>query len=57
MEAAKRRKGVKSTMYEMCKKLINAGLVTNLQAKLNAFLAADQLTVDEYSELASMLKG
>ena|GEM_PF-5468534 len=44
-------------MYEMCKKLINAGLVTNLQAKLNAFLAADQLTVDEYSELASMLKG
>ena len=44
-------------MYEMCKKLINAGLVTNLQAKLNAFLAADQLTADEYGALVAMLKG
>ena len=42
-------------MFEMCKKLIEVGLVANLQAKLNAFLAVDQLTVDEYNELSAML--
>lgn len=46
-----------TTVFIMCKKLIEKGKTDGLMDKLDAFLANDRLTVEEYNELVAMLEG
>ena len=43
------------TVFNLCKKLIQKGKTDGLIEKMDAFLAADRLTVEEYNELLTML--
>lgn len=44
-----------SAVYDLCVLLIKKGRTAGLQEKLDAYLAADRLTADEYTTLAQML--
>lgn len=44
-----------NTVYALCILLIKRGRTAGLQEKLDAYLAADRLTVDEYSELSGRI--
>ena len=44
-----------STVYNLCKLLIDRGLTEGLQEKMDVYLAADRLTPEEYSVLSEML--
>lgn len=46
-----------STVFNLCKKLIELGRTDGLQDKMDVYLAADRLTAEEYAELSSMLGG
>ena len=41
--------------YKACIALINAGRTAGLADKINLFVAFDQITVDQYTELMAML--
>lgn len=43
------------TVYNLCRALIQRGRTVGLIEKMDAFLAADRLTVTEYNELLAML--
>ena len=45
-----------TTVFNLCKKLIEKGKVKGLQEKMDVYLACDRLTADEYKELTEMLK-
>lgn len=45
-----------STVYNLCKLLIDRGRTDGLQDKLDVYLANDRLTTEEYSELAALLE-
>ena len=44
-----------STVYNLCKLLIDRGRTESLQEKMDVYLAADRLTPEEYSVLSEML--
>lgn len=44
-----------TTVYNLCKLLIDRGRTDGLQDKMNVYLAADRLTPEEYQELAGLL--
>ena len=44
-----------STVYDLCKLLIDRGRMEGLQEKMDVYLAADRLTPEEYSVLSEML--
>ena len=44
-----------STVYNLCKLLIDRGRTEGLQEKMDVYLAADRLTQEEYSALSEML--
>ena len=44
-----------STVYNLCKLLIDRGRTEGLQEKMDVYLAADRLTPEEYSVLSEML--
>lgn len=43
------------SVFNLCKTLIQRGRTDGLLDKMDAFLAADRLTVGEYNELLAML--
>ena len=44
-----------TTVFNLCKLLINKGRTTGLQDKMDAYLANDRLTTEEYNELAALI--
>lgn len=42
--------------YKLCKQLIALGRTAGMDDKLDAYLAADRITVEEYEELTRLLK-
>ena len=44
-----------TTVYNLCKMLIDRGRTGGLQDKMDVYLAADRLTPEEYQELAAQL--
>lgn len=44
-----------ATVFNLCKVLINKGRTTGLQDKMDAYLAADRLTTEEYNELVALM--
>lgn len=44
-----------TTVYNLCKLLIDRGRTDGLQDKMDVYLAADRLTPEEYQELAGLL--
>lgn len=44
-----------TTVFNLCKLLIQKGRVDGLQEKMDVYLAADRLTTEEYSELTAIL--
>ena len=44
-----------TTVFNLCKLLINNGRTTGLQDKMDAYLAADRLTTEEYNELVALM--
>ncbi|MEM5779599.1 MAG: hypothetical protein AAGU02_00475 [Lawsonibacter sp.] len=44
------------SVFNLCKLLIEKGRTDGLQDKMDVYLAADRLTVEEYTELTAMLK-
>ena len=44
-----------TTVYNLCKLLIDRGRTEGLQEKMDGYLAADRLTPEEYSALSKML--
>ena len=44
------------SVFNLCKALIQRGKTDGLIDKMDAYLAADRLTVEEYNELLSMLE-
>ena len=42
-------------LYRMLKRMIERGQIATMQDKLDIFLAADKITVEEYQELTGML--
>nr|DAM03220.1 MAG TPA: hypothetical protein [Caudoviricetes sp.] len=44
-----------TTVYNLCKLLIDRGRTDGLQEKMDVYLAADRLTPEEYQELAAQL--
>ena len=42
-------------VFNLCKQLIKKGKKDGLQDKMDAYLAADRLTVEEYNELVAMM--
>ena len=44
-----------STVYNLCKLLIDRGRSDRLQEKMDVYLAADRLTPEEYSALSETL--
>ena len=44
-----------STVYNLCKLLIDRGRMEGLQEKMDVYLAADRLTPEEYSALSETL--
>ena len=45
-----------SVGFDLCKLLIFRGRTAGLQEKLDAYLANDRLTAEEYTQLAELLK-
>ena len=45
-----------ASVYNLCKALIQLGRTEGLIAKMDAYLAADRLTVEEYNELLAMIE-
>lgn len=45
-----------TTVFNLCKLLIDRGRTDGLQEKMDVYLAADRLTAEEYQELAAMLQ-
>lgn len=43
------------TVYTLCKRLIALQKTDGLQGKMDVYLAADRLTLDEYKELVEIL--
>ena len=43
------------TVFNLCKLLINKGRTTGLQDTMDAYLAADRLTTEEYNELVALM--
>lgn len=43
-------------LYRTCKRMIEKGNTTGLEAKLDIFYAAGKLSDEEYNELMSLLK-
>lgn len=46
-----------ASVFNLCKALIQRGRTDGLIEKMDAYLAADRLTVEEYNELLAMLEG
>ena len=44
-----------STVYNLCKLLMDRGRTEGLQEKMDVYLAADRLTPEEYSALSEKL--
>ncbi len=44
-----------TSVFNLCKLLIEKGRTDGLQDKMDVYLAADRLTVEEYTELTAML--
>ena len=44
-----------ASVFNLCKALIQRGCTDGLVEKMDAYLAADRLTVEEYNELLEML--
>lgn len=44
-----------TSVFNLCKLLIQKGRTNGLQDKMDVYLAADRLTTEEYSELTAML--
>lgn len=44
------------TTYMLCKKLIERGRIAGLLEKLDVYLLANRLTIDEYKELVEEVK-
>ena len=44
-----------ATVFNLCKVLITRGRTTGLQDKMDAYLAADRLTTEEYNELVALM--
>ena len=44
-----------TAVFNLCKLLIMKGRTEGLQDKLDAYLAADRLTVEEYNRLVEMM--
>ena len=44
-----------ASVFNLCKALIQRGRTDGLVEKMDAYLAADRLTVEEYNELLEML--
>lgn len=44
-----------TSVFNLCKILINRHRTEGLQDKVDAFLAADRLTVEEYNELVALM--
>ena len=44
-----------ASVFNLCKALIKRGRTDGLLEKMDAFLAADRFTVEEYNELLEML--
>ena len=44
-----------TTVFNLCKLLITKGHTTGLQDKMDAYLAADRLTTEEYNELVALM--
>ena len=44
--------------YNLCKKLIERGVYVkeDMQRKLDAYLAADRITAEQYTELCEMME-
>ena len=45
-----------ASVFNLCKALIQRGRTDGLIDKMDAFLAADRLTAEEYNELIAMLE-
>lgn len=45
-----------TTVYNLCKLLIQKGRTDGLMEKMDVYLAADRLSAGEYSELAALVK-
>lgn len=45
------------SVYDLCKLLIARGRTDGLTGKMDAYLANDRLTADEYNSLMAMLEG
>ena len=43
-------------LFTLCKQMIQKRQIEGMQEKLDAFLAADRLTVTEYETLLAMMK-
>lgn len=43
-------------VFNLCKKLIEKGRTDGLLDKMDAYLANDRLTVDEYNELVALME-
>ena len=46
-----------TSVYNLCKLLIARGRTDGLTDKMDAYLANDRLTVEEYNDLTEMLVG
>ena len=44
-----------TTVYNLCKLLIDRGRTDGIQDKMDVYLAADRLTPEEYQKLAGLL--
>lgn len=44
-----------TSVFNLCKLLIQKGRTNDLQDKMDVYLAADRLTTEEYNELTAML--
>ena len=46
---------IMTSVFNLCKLLIQKGRTDGLQDKMDVYLAADRLTTEEYNELTAML--
>ena len=46
-----------ASVFNLCMALIKRGKTDGLLEKMDTYLAADRLTVEEYNELLAMLNG
>lgn len=46
-----------TTVYNLCRLLIERGRTDGLAGKMDVYLAADRLTASEYQVFSEMLKG